>query len=262
MPASAERYATYKIGRCNNSSLQESIMFKSVHSVVVLALLSFLWSCNMATADVLVPTAVSSSSSIADAAPELQKVAGNTIDGSGLFVGPSGILGAADSNHYVEWQTMWMSAGAYTADYNPSITYNLGSLFNVSALRIWNYNEYLSPSFSAKDVEVFAGTNLSALTSRGTIQVAEASGTGVTPAQDFTSLDLANVQYVKLAILSNWDGAVFDGTNAHLGADGRGLTGLSEFRAEGTAATPEPSTLVLLVLGAASLLCYAWKTRK
>ncbi len=237
-------------------------MFKTMHSVVLLASALSLGFVNVAAADLLTPTVAASSSSIADVVPSLERTADKTVDGSGLYAGASGVLGAADSTHYVESSTMWMTAGLYAADNNPSITYNLGSAYNVSTLRVWNYDEYLSQQLGAKDVEVYAGLDVNQLTLRGAIQLAEAPGDSSTVAQNFTALDLSNVQYVKLAIGSNWDGAVFDGTGAVVGADGRGLVGLSEVRFEGTSAVPEPSTLVLFGVAVASMLFYGWRKRR
>ena len=42
------------------------------------------------------------------------------------------------------------------------------------------------------------------------------------------------MRYIKLDIMTSWDGAVFDGTGTQKGADSRSLTGLSEIRFEGT----------------------------
>src|SRR5882724_7244639 len=169
----------------------------------------------------------------------------HTVDGSGLTAGPSGILGAADStvnngDSGVEWTT----DGNFgtPSDFDPSITYDLGGVYNLQTTRIWNYNEngfLVGPSSILLSTSA-DGTNF---TTFGIIEPAQTGGTNGQPGQDFAT-SVANVRYVQFQILSNWDGAIFwsgiTGGSSN-GVDGRALTGLQEVRFVGIhLTTPNP----------------------
>ena len=179
----------------------------------------------------------------------IDRAAVHTVDGSGLSgIGEAGDthVSAADPGY------MWTSDGVYeTTDYDPYITYDLGGVVNVETMRIWNYNEAGFSEFGPKDVEVFAGPTLASMTSRGLFDLLQATELGTYTGEDI-DVSFVGVRYVMFDILSNFDGAVFDGTGQIPGADGRSLTGLSEVRFVVTA-VPEPGTLALLGLGGLAL---------
>ncbi|MHC4962987.1 MAG: hypothetical protein ACYTGA_12820, partial [Planctomycetota bacterium] len=170
----------------------------------------------------------------------LDRDADHTVDGSALS--GDGSQGSMHGNSAEG--TMWTSQGSYGADYDPYITYDLGGIYNVSAIRIWNWNHSGITYMDVADMEVFAGPTLTSMTSRGVFAVDQAPGTATYTGQDFT-VNFTDVRYVRFDILSNHDGAVFGptetGTNG--GSDGRSLTGLSEVRFEGKstrATNPDP----------------------
>lgn len=176
----------------------------------------------------------------------IDRAAGRTRDGSGLAIGGSGVSGGADATHgRVANGTMWTTRGntATPADPNPSITYDLGASTDLQAIRIWNYNENTFTKFGARGIRISTSPDNLSYTTLADIELAKGGSTTAEPAQDFTA-GVAAVRYVKLQILSNWDGAVFwnsiTGSN-NGGADGRYLTGLSEVRFLGLP-TPPPAT--------------------
>ena len=170
------------------------------------------------------------------------RMAVHSIDGSGLTGGG----GVSTDTHGGIPETMWLSAGSFTffggPDYDPAITFNLGSLYNVNALRIWNYNETGFTKHGANQLTVTAGATLLTMTQTQTISLLQGGGTGAEPAQNFTST-FAGVQYLKFAINSNYDGDDF--VNDVFTGSAEQFAGLSEVRFEGTA-IPEPGSLSLL----------------
>lgn len=175
----------------------------------------------------------------------IDRAATRSRDASGLATGPSGMVGGADATHgNVANATMWTSRGNTTAapnDAAPTITFDLGAPFDLTALRIWAYNENSFTRFGAKDIRVSTSVDNTTFTTPGDIRVAQGGGTPKEPAQDFP-LSANGVRYLKLQILTNWDGASFWSPitgSANGGTDGRWLVGLSELRILGSA-TPPP----------------------
>jgi hypothetical protein len=221
-----------------------------------------------AAAQVLIdPTIAGYSSQLTyygDYSNNLERQAVNVVNGSGLIAGTSGILGASDSTHNMiaagyEWWSVGnstspaaSSAVGETPDYAPYLIFNLGGLYNVTTLRVWNENQNDGnnvPQFGAQDVAVYAGTSLSSLSFVGDEVFNEANTSSNELPQDI-AVNIPDVQYVEYKILSNWDGAVFTDNplTSTAGNDGRGLVALSEVRFEGDA-IPEPSTYTLAMLG-------------
>lgn len=166
-----------------------------------------------------------------------------TCNGSGLASGPSGILGGPDSKHGngVEG-AMWTSVGNTAApnDFNPQLYYDLGGTINLQIIRIWNYNEAGFSKFGARVIRVSTSADNSNFTVLGNLTLTPGGGTTAEPAQDFATA-IPGIRYVKLQILTNWDGAVFWSsiTGAQRGgADGRSLVGLSEVRFVAATLTP------------------------
>jgi hypothetical protein len=155
--------------------------------------------------------------------------------------------------------TMWNTVGR-GQDNSPYITYDLGAVYDVTELRIWNFNENwiagVFTGFGMKNVKVFADLNANPTTFQGDYQFKKATG-DATYAGEIISVSLLNVRYVKFAPQDNWDGAIFDGTFNNPGADGRGITGLSEVR---FAAVPEPTSMVF-GLGLTAAIGFATRRR-
>lgn len=220
------------------------------HSIAIAAALA---ATSLATqAAVISGVTVHAFSSQITAAP---RVAASTASGNGL----SGAGGLATDTHSANTDHMWLTAGSITAggfgngatDYDPSITFNLGALSNLSTLRIWNFNEAGFTKHGAREILVTAGATAGALSQMMTITLNQGGGTGTEPAQDFAAA-FTNVQFVKLTINTNWDGDNFV-TDTFSGSAEQ-FAGVSEVRFEG-APVPEPGSLGLISgLGAALLL--------
>jgi hypothetical protein len=135
----------------------------------------------------------------------------NLVDGADLTVGPSGILGAPDSTAGNNSDNMWYT-NPFIPDLNPSVTFNLGAVFDLQTTIIWQYNQ---PSgfavYGAKDINMLISdedTNFTLLT---TISPTEAGGTNGEPSQVFDTV-ATNVQYVTFNILDTFGGSVSSGT--------------------------------------------------
>ena len=133
-------------------------------------------------------------------------------DGSGLTVGPSGILGAADTtcDNNVD-ASMWYSDPFLGAgDTTPWVIFDLGGRYGLTTTRIWQYNQspYGFTVYGAADVELyFSGTDTNSFTPFDPdLFPARAGGTNGEPAQDF-STPVTGVRYVKLQIWSSFGGA-------------------------------------------------------
>ena len=131
------------------------------------------------------------------------------VDGSGLVVGPSGILGAADSTHIASDSAteMW-----YSTDTSPVVIFNLGAAFNLQTTRIWQYNQspYGFTGFGANHVEFAVSADNTVYTVLATNTLARAGGVNGEPAQDFTTI-ATGVQYVRLHILDSFAGPQWTG---------------------------------------------------
>ncbi len=188
-----------------------------------------------AQAQLLIAPTVKAYSSQTPYAPWTDRAASYAVNGSGLTAGPSGVIGAADSTGgSAPDGGMWMTVGSTQSpnDLDPSITFDLGAIQKLQTTRIWNYNEAGFTFVGAQSILLSTsvdGTNFTELTA---LSVAQAGGGPADIAQDFATA-ATSVRYVRMQILSNFDGAIFwsslTGTN-HGGADGRYLTGLSEVR--------------------------------
>jgi alpha-L-fucosidase len=165
------------------------------------------------------------------------------------MAGSSGILGASDSTHAsTATGNMWTTRGntGSPSDTTPHIIYDLGGSTELQTIRIWNYNENSFTRFGAKTIRVSTSPDLATFTTLRDISLAQGGSTPSEPAQDFPAA-VSAVRYVRLQILSNWDGASFwnsiTGAADSGGADGRYLVGLSEVRFVGTP-TPQPANAV------------------
>ena len=186
------------------------------------------------TGDLISPMTVASFSSqltLWDTA----RYAANTANGNGM----TGIGSPGSSHGIGENGVVWTTGGIYQGpDYAPQITYDLGALYEVKRIREWGYNDSYS-AFGPKSVEVFTSSDNFTFTSAGLVEFAKAPGTPGYTGNEIP-VNLPRARYIRLVIKGNQDGAIFDGTGAVPGVDGRNLTGLSEVRFEGTYIPPVP----------------------
>lgn len=163
----------------------------------------------------------------------------NCINSSGL----SGLGNAGDSHTTGESGVVWTTNGNIAApnDLNPEIIFDLGSLYDITKIREWGYNDptvngssgQSVSGFSPNQVDIYTSSDGTNYTFAETTNFAKAPGSN-----DYAGHDIAvnypGVRYIKLDIMSNHDNATFDGTGTTPGLDGRSLTGLSEIRFEGS----------------------------
>lgn len=180
--------------------------------------------------------------------PAFNRLAPFVVDSSGL----TGNVHSTDPGG-----TMWLNAGngffnGGNADpTNPGgvgavISFNLGGQFDLSEMRVWNYNEQSrSGNFfnrGARSVSVFAAPDLtSPLQHVGDYEFLRATGAGYVG--DVYSLNISDVQLVEFRISSNH--------NNNQAADAL-LVGLAEVQF--FSSVPEPSAAAFLLVGAAGYL--------
>ncbi|MEX2213283.1 MAG: discoidin domain-containing protein [Phycisphaeraceae bacterium] len=154
-----------------------------------------------------------------------------TVDGSGL----NAITGTHSN---LPDGTMWLSAtndgiccggtryeGAITTggspiDASPEITFDLGALYNISSMKVWNYNEVNITNRGVQNATLLVSNDGITYTNLGVIGLNQAPGN---TALDFSQIVNMNVtaRFVKLDNLTNHGG-------------GNGFTGLSEVRFDGS----------------------------
>ncbi len=160
---------------------------------------------NLASSQLIVtPTVISNSSAFGP------RVAQHIVDGSGLTVGPSGILGAADSTHGNDVNAaMWYSDPFLTPpDTTPWVVLDFGAAYDLETTRIWQFNQepYGFTVYGAAEVEISVSSDNTNYTSLGSVFPTRAGGTNGEPAQDFSTPN-TGVRYVKLQIWTSFGGA-------------------------------------------------------
>lgn len=180
-------------------------MYKKLMAIVIIGIAIM---TGMASAGVITPT-------VEDFSSQHEYLSGgryaiNVVNASGL-VGD----GSAGTTHIntdgAQWSTADISFPAY-------ITFDLGGVYDVATMRIWNCNNSPYQSEGIKDIEVFAGATAESMATQGSYVIAMADGEAFYTGQDH-SVSLSAVRYIKFNITSNHGG---------------GVTSLAEVRFEGT----------------------------
>ncbi len=209
-----------------------------------------LWIAPQAPAAIILGGTATASSSIG--APFDRGVL-HAVDGSGLSPG-DGSLATPDQFHSaVPEGTMWLSAGDGFGgqDFDPTYTVDLGAAYDVSGLRVWNYNEdSLNPAAFTKrgiqDTIVLISLDNVNYAPLGLFTIAQATG-NAGYAGDFVDVLALNggspltFRYFQLDIQSNWGGD-------------NNFYGLSEIMFEGNLVVPEPGSTSLAGLVITGLL--------
>lgn len=167
------------------------------------------------------------------------RAASHVVDGSGIAADGSA------SNSPVG--TMWLSNGdgnaGGMADTDQSITFDLGSVYLVGAMTIWNYNEVNYTARGIASANVFVSRDNVTYSLARSISLAQAPGTTAT---DFSQSVTLNgfARYVRFGNITNFVG------------DDDTYTGLSEvqFMAGQAIAIAEPGSMLLLGMGVTGLL--------
>jgi len=159
----------------------------------------------------------------------------DTANGMGLS-GSDATFGAAV--HDADRANMWM--GGFN-DTTVDITYDLGANYDLTQIRIWNYNEGNTGNFSNRGADSFRilvspDTNLANLVLFSTENLAQGTGAAGLAGETF-GLSSSNVRLVRIE--SN---------------QGGNFTGLSAVQFDGVAVIPEPSSLLLVGVGMVGLL--------
>jgi hypothetical protein len=179
----------------------------------------------------------------------VDEVAAHAVDNSGLAGGDSSAV-TADTTHTASEDTfMWVSSGTGTpgVDPDPTYTVNLGAVYTVEGVRIFNYN---STGFTTRGVQgtnlLYSATNTSttpwtsSFTSLGSLTVPQASGLGTYTGTYFAFGSPVTAQYFQFDIQSNW-------------GDGGSYYGFSELQFEQSVPEPAAASVLLLSAGIAAL---------
>jgi hypothetical protein len=137
----------------------------------------------------------------------------NLVNGSGLILGPSGVLGGADTKHGNDTDgSMWYGDPYGTVpDTNATVTFDLGSLVDLQTTRIWQYNQPGGFTvYGAKRILVSVSTNNMNFTPVAALMPLRAGGTNGEPSQDFATV-ATGVRYVRLQIVETFAGAAVSG---------------------------------------------------
>ncbi len=137
----------------------------------------------------------------------------NLVNGNGLALGASGILGAADSTHGNDTEgSMWYS-NPYSAppDNNPVVTFDLGGVADLLTTRIWQYNQPGGFTiYGAKNINLSVSANNTNYTALSLLAPRQAGGTNGERAQDFSTV-AADIRYVRLQITNTFGGVAASG---------------------------------------------------
>ena len=208
--------------------------------LAALAGLALVTSANAATIVGVTIEDVSSQLDGTTSQPVFNRVAENTINGSGFEPNGPGTHSNANGND----NDMWLTTGTFATPNDPlpgpSITFDLEGNYDLSSFTVWNYNEINLPTRGTNGVTVSVasseGGSFTALAGITNFAIAPGvNNVAFGETFDLTSLAAAdNVRLLKIDITSNH-------------GDGLNFAGLSEIRFDGTA-VPEPSAAALLSL--------------
>ncbi len=206
--------------------------------LMTVAIIGIAMMTGMASADLITPTGVTEFSHYGGRIP------GRTIDGSGMS-GP-GNAGDTHLSTGLE-ENFWCTA---VGDQDGWITFDLGALYDVTTMRIWNWNSAGDTGRGIKNMTVLAGPDLGSMVSQGAQLLTEATGADSYTGEDI-AVSFSGVRYITFDITDNFNADAI-------------VTGLSEVRFEGTFTpiaappfSPDPSDSANLVAQDKTL---AWAT--
>lgn len=172
-----------------------------------------------------------------------------TIDGSGLsFTLDTGdAVPGVYATHQVgnnAGPAVQTISARYNGAAGQSVTYDLGAVYDIEDLALWNYTEifngddqYRNRGLASASLS-FAGEDM-VFGSGSTFSFSEAPAGSTPYAPEVQSIGETGVRYIRFSNLTNFGG---------------GRTGWSEVRFTGTAVVPEPSSTALLGLAGLGLV--------
>jgi hypothetical protein len=182
--------------------------------------------------------------------------------------GANVVTNAFDNDH----NTLWSYSGVIPPGW---IGVDLGQDYNLSSVKIdWetacggDYTVGLRTSTQGWNTSAASFTQVASVTGRknGSSALWDDTFTFASHSAEFASGDLTNTtstvagsatgRYLMLNVArGGWDGLPY-------GVDGNAFAGVREIQVSGSVATPEPSTVALVLSGLIGLLAYAWRKRK
>lgn len=194
--------------------------------VPTLLVIGLTGSCSMGAIINIVPSNVQASSQIGGT---FNRQDDFLVDGSGLSGG----------QHTTAVQpNMWLSSGSGFGgiDANPNIVFDLGDVYRIDRIQVWNYNE-APPNLTGRGVNAvtveYGLTNSFGSSVPGITNLAQASGLNTYAGEVFTGFTPFEARFVRFDIDSNH-------------GDANTFYGLSEVQFDGTLVIPEPGSLTLL----------------
>jgi hypothetical protein len=179
----------------------------------------------------IAPENVTASSQITDTNPNFSRIDDFIVNGNGLSGGTH--TGSVEGN-------MWLSSanGFGGLDPDPRVTFDLGGLYLIDQIQVWNYNEN-PPNLTNRGVNAvtinFGATAALGGTVPGITNFAQANAQETYAGEVFDSFTPFEARYIEFDIDSNH-------------GDGSGFYGLSEVQFSGTL-IPEPSSMALAFFG-------------
>ena len=193
----------------------------------------------------IIPIPVGNVSSSSEIGAPFNRIDDHLVNGSGLL--GEGHDGTPDG-------TMWLSEGTCCGgaqDFDPWVQFDLVDVYFITSIRVWNYNEATGGNLTERGVNALSvqygitdglGSAVPGITN---FAQAPEPVTNAYSGEVFDGFAPFTARYIRFDIDSNHNGDNF-------------FYGLSEVQFEG-ALIPEPGSLVLLSLGAMSLL---WRKRR
>ena len=159
------------------------------------------------------------------------------VDGSGLTGSEHALANPVNGI-----SNSWLTA---RGDTEWRIIFDLGAVYDLSLLHIWNFNYSGATGSGAQDVGILTSVDLAGWSAPWDVVFKEAPGSAGYEGFTINASGLAPARYIQFDIASNF-GTQF------LGQNGYNLVGLSEVQFYGTP-VPEPSSLLLLGAGLAGV---------
>jgi len=133
--------------------------------------------------------------------PPWTRIAEHMIDGSGLDINGPGTHAATTDGD------MWLSDGNWTGGGPVNEQYaifDLGDVYDVQSVRIWNYNEGGWTHRSVQEMDILVSIDDVAYTNLGTFGLTEAPGLDTVDFSETFTLTADDVRYVKFDIEDNY----------------------------------------------------------